>query len=55
MLNYSMLEAARDRPYRQASYTVKNDSRFPFPASMSPTKLSLDGNNLIFSGQGQFG
>ncbi len=28
---------------------------FPSPAVMSPTKLSLAGNNLIFPGQGELG
>ncbi len=36
-------------------YTVKKVSIFPFPAGMSLTKLSLDGNNLIIPGQGEFG
>jgi hypothetical protein len=30
-------------------------SIFPSPAGRSLTKLSLDGNNLIIPGQGEFG
>ncbi len=37
------------------AYTVKKVRCFPSPAGMSLTKLSLDGNNLIFPGQGHFG
>jgi hypothetical protein len=42
----------------ERGYTVKKEKRltfFPSPAGMSPVKLSLAGNNLIISGQGEFG
>jgi hypothetical protein len=38
-----------------SGYTVKKFTVFPVLAGMSPTKLSLAGNNLIIPGQGGFG
>jgi hypothetical protein len=44
-------------PYSHGEYTVKKGYRFsrPQPGRMSLTKLTLAGNNLINSGQGEFG
>jgi hypothetical protein len=42
--------------YMEIQYTVrKRLIIFLSPAGMSLTKLSLDGNNLIFPGQEEFG
>jgi hypothetical protein len=43
-------------PSLLSTYTVKKGfAIFPSPAGMSLIKLSLDGNNLIISAQGEFG
>jgi hypothetical protein len=43
-------------PKKKREYTVKKRlAIFPSPAGMSQTKLSLAENNLIISGQGEFG
>jgi hypothetical protein len=46
-------DAELSRP--QSTYTVKKGIRFPSPAGMSLTKLSLAGKNLIIPVQGEFG
>jgi hypothetical protein len=58
---YSDKQTKRGRELPEVGKSSKHVHRkkrlaiFPTPAGMSLTKLSLDGNNLIISVQGEFG
>jgi hypothetical protein len=49
-----LLAVERDKPF-MSIHCKKSFTIFPSPAGMSLTKLSLAGNNLIVTGQGEFG